>query len=145
MPAILRNTALFVLTLLLFAGCRNEQHPLSDKGLIPREQMIRLMADVEFTEALIKLRQVNISHDSIKKLAQSSYDSLYAHYRLTPEMFKENLNYYQGNLEDFQAMLDSVMVLLTRQKDSALSKNPPEKSADTLFKNQEKKKITVKQ
>jgi hypothetical protein len=85
---------------------------------IPREQMIRMMADIELTEAALKLKQVKISRDSVKLLAAKCYDSLYSFYGTTPEEFKENLSYYLLDMEGFQALSDSVIINLTRRKDS---------------------------
>ena len=95
--------------------------------LIPREQMIRMMADMEITEAALKIKQVRSSRDSIKKIAAISYDSLYIYYRVTPEQFKDNLKLYQQDLEDYEAMVDEVIVLLTQRKDSShnLAKDTP--------------------
>lgn len=109
------------------SGCRNGQQEIAagyDK--IPRDQMIRLMADVELTEAALKIKQVKMSRDSVKLFAAKCYDSLYQSYGVTPEQFRENLKYYQLDMEDFQAMTDSVIINLTRRKDSIsnLSKTP---------------------
>jgi hypothetical protein len=101
------------------AGCRKGQKEIAD-GVkkIPREQMIRMMADIELTEAALKLKQVKMSRDSVKQLAAKCYDSLYYFYGTTPEEFKENLRYYQLDMEGFQALSDSVIINLTRRKDS---------------------------
>ncbi len=117
----LKRTFLLISLLLAvnLTGCRNGQKEIAagfDK--IPREQMIRLMADVELTEAALKIKQVKISRDSVKLFAAKCYDSLYQSYGVTPEQFNENLKYYQLDMEDFQAITDSVIINLTRRKDS---------------------------
>ena len=104
---------------LLVTGCKpgNTGFPEGQKQ-IPREQMVRLMADMELNEAALKLKQVRLSRDSVKKIARQSYDSLYVYYQVTPEQFKENLKYYQLDMDDFQEMLDEVIIELTQHKDS---------------------------
>lgn len=104
---------------------------------MPREQLIHLMADIELTEAALKLKQVKLSRDSVKRIAEKCYDSLYQAYGLTPEQFRENLRYYQLDMVDFQAITDSVIINLTRRKDSVsnLSKTPDTlktKTTDTV-------------
>ncbi len=100
-------------------GCRNGQNKtISGSKSISRDQMIRLMADIELTEAALKIKQVKLSRDSVKIIAKKCYDSLYQFYGITPEQFTENLKYYQRDLEDFQAITDSVIINLTRRKDS---------------------------
>lgn len=104
---------------------------------MPREQLIHLMADIELTEAALKLKQVKMSRDSVKLFAEKCYDSLYQAYGVTPEQFRENLRYYQLDMEEFQAITDSVIINLTRRKDSVsnLSKTPDTlktKTTDTV-------------
>jgi len=104
---------------------------------MPREQLIHLMADIELTEAALKLKQVKMSRDSVKLFAEKCYDSLYQAYGVTPEQFRENLRYYQLDMEEFQAITDSVIISLTRRKDSVsnLSKTPDTlktKTTDTV-------------
>ncbi|NTW23886.1 MAG: DUF4296 domain-containing protein [Lentimicrobium sp.] len=132
---------LLVSLIIGLTGCINDQKEFaSGQKQIPREQMIRLMADMELTEAALKAKQVKLSRDSIKKIAAQSYDSLYSFYGVTPEQFKENLRYYQIDLEDFQAMSDSVIITLTRHKDSVsnLKKTPAD---TTIIKSKSKIKI----
>ncbi len=108
-------------------SCRNGQKEIvAGFDKMPREKLIRLMADVELTEAALKLKQVKVSRDSIKLIAEKCYDSLYHFYGVTPEQFRENLKYYQLDMEEFQAITDSVIINLTRRKDSVsnLSKTP---------------------
>lgn len=121
---------MFVLLIvaLCFTGCSSKRETLpSGQKQIPREQMIRLLADLQLTESALKIKQVKMSRDSVKQFANFCYDSLYAFYRVTPEQFRDNLRYYQGDMEDFQAMMDSVVVTLSRQRDSAT--NPPKPRA----------------
>ena len=123
-------------------SCKNDKKEFaSGQQQIPREQMIRLMADIELTEAAPKTKQGKLSRDSIKKIAAQSYDSLYSFYGVTPEQFKENLKYYQLDLEDFQAMSDSVIVTLTRHKDSVSNLKESLPASDTTI---IRKKIKIK-
>lgn len=123
-------------------SCQSDKKEFSSgQQQIPREQMIRLMADMELTEAALKTKQVKLSRDSIKKIAAQSYDSLYSFYGVTPEQFKENLKYYQLDLEDFQAMSDSVIITLTRHKDSVSNLKDSLPTPDTTI---IRKKIKIK-
>lgn len=119
-----------VLSLVLFSGCGNDsitKEKIDPARIIPREKMIRLMADMNLTESMLKLKQNKLARDSVKKIAAQTYDSLYLYYGITPRQFDENMEYYQENMDDFQAMIDSVLVVLTKQKDSiANQKNLPD-------------------
>lgn len=137
------NISVVLLSLMVsLNSCKSDKKDFAGgQQQIPREQMIRLMADMELTEAALKTRQVKLSRDSIKKIATQSYDSLYSFYGVTPEQFKENLKYYQLDLEDFQAMSDSVIITLTRHKDSVSNLKDSLPKPDTTI---IRKKIKIK-
>jgi len=135
------SSLLLAFFIFLSQGCNSgKKGSTMESEVIPREQMIRLMADMEITEAALKMKQVRNSRDSIKKIATISYDSLYISYRITPEQFKENLKLYQQDLEDYEAMVDEVIILLTQRKDS-IANLPKDAPPDTL---QPKKEPVVK-
>lgn len=115
----------------ILSGCLPENKNNKPIGLIPRDSMISLLATMELNEAALKIQQKNNNRDSINKLASRSYDSLYSFYRFTPEQFKSSIDYYQNDLEDFQKMLDEVLLILTKERDSL--QNLPKKTADTLI------------
>lgn len=119
-----------LIVVLGISACSQKTAYKGSLPLIPRDSMICLMADMEFTEAALKFQQRSSNNDSIKRLVNRSYDSLYSWYNYSPEQFELSLGYYQNNLVDFQKMLDEVILQLTRERDSVqyLSK----KVADTL-------------
>lgn len=79
------------------------------------------MADVEVVEAQLRFQQTRITHDSLQKVKSENYDSLYMFYKITPEQFNQNLKYYQGDLVNFEGMIDEVILLITRSRDSVLN------------------------
>lgn len=110
---------LILLSLLVSIQCkRDEFQKLSKEQIIDRETMIHLMADLEITEAALKLKQTKIKYDSLKKLSNMAFDSLYLYYKTTPEAFRLNLKNYQHDMEDYQEMLEEKINLLTRKNDS---------------------------
>ncbi len=128
---MIRSLYFLIIIAMSFSGCRSDKKSLpSGQKQIPRDQMIRLMADIELTESALKIKQVKMSRDSVKQFANFCYDSLYAYYGVSPEQFRENLRYYQGDMEDFQSMMDSVVVTLSRQRDSV--SNPPRPKAGAI-------------
>ncbi len=110
---------LSVLALLAFTQCKqDETSKLSKEQIIDRESMIHLMADMEITEAALKFKQTKMKYDSVRILSNMAFDSLYLYYNTTPELFKENLKYYQYDMEDFQEMLEEKINLISRKNDS---------------------------
>ncbi|MFA6949661.1 MAG: DUF4296 domain-containing protein, partial [Lentimicrobiaceae bacterium] len=116
---IARLVVITCLFLVSVSACRQDNpQALSKDQIIDREVMIRLMADMEITEAGLKAKQASMPYDSVKMIADSVYDSLCLYYKTTPELFKENLRYYQQDMEEYQKMLDDKITLLTMKKDS---------------------------
>lgn len=112
---------ILVFMLLSLMGCKpSDRTPEPDK-LIPRDEMVDIMADVEVVEAQLRFQQTRITHDSLQKVKSENYDSLYMFYKITPEQFNQNLKYYQGDLVNFEGMIDEVILLITRSRDSVLN------------------------
>ncbi|HLO89981.1 MAG TPA: DUF4296 domain-containing protein [Lentimicrobium sp.] len=109
-----------IMLVVMFSCDDNGKSEVKPKQLIDRETMILLMADMDVTDAALKVKQVGISHDSLKKLADQAYDSLYLYYKITPEVFRQNMQYYQRDMEDFEKMVDDKISLLSRKKDSIM-------------------------
>lgn len=124
-----RILLLSVIVIWTLSGCRPQSSSKEPTGLIPRDSIISLMATMELNEAALKIQLKNNNRDSINKLALRSYDSLYSFYHYTPEQFKNSLDYYQDNLDDFQKMLDEVILILTKERDSIQNQG---KAKDTL-------------
>lgn len=116
---IARLVVIACLLLVSVCACRQDNsQSLSNDQIIDREVMIHMMADMEITEAGLKTMQASMPYDSVKMIADSVYDSLCLYYKTTPELFKENLRYYQQDMEEYQKMLDDKITLLTMKKDS---------------------------
>ena len=118
----MRNwSLLLILMLLSLWGCKPSDRKLRPDKLIPRDEMIQLMADVEVVEARLRFQQTRITHDSLQKEKIKSYDSLYMFYKVTPDQFSQNLIYYQRDLENFERMMDEIILSITRARDSVIN------------------------
>lgn len=118
----------------LLSACNMKGKQLNDQDIIPQEKMIRLMADIEITEAGLRFKQTKISGDSLTRLKSRAFDSLYIYHQVTPAQFKNSLAFYQKKLDNFERMMDEVMQIITREKDSINNmKSPP---ADSVKNNQ---------
>ncbi|MGE5382153.1 MAG: DUF4296 domain-containing protein [Omnitrophica WOR_2 bacterium] len=103
----------------LMINCtRIDQVKIAKDEIIDKETMVHLMADMDLTEAALKIRQDRISRDSLKLLSARAYDSLYLFYKTTPRLFKENLRYYQEDIELYKQMTDEKVTILSQKRDS---------------------------
>lgn len=122
----------FLILLLLSAtmSCKESGNiELPQDEMIDRQKMIQLLADMEITEAALRMKQSKIGRDSLESISNRAYDSLYLYYKVTPEMFYKNLKYYQNNMETYEAMMEEKITLLSKKKDSI---SMEKRDSDTL-------------
>lgn len=113
------SSLFYIFFVLVVLSCnQSDRNNGTPEQIIDRETMIRLMADMDITDAALKTKQMSLKHDSIRRLSNRAYDSLYLYYKTTPENFRLNVGYYQRDLEDYQKMMDEKIILLSKKKDS---------------------------
>jgi hypothetical protein len=112
-------------------GCKRSAQHAEGTEVIPRNLMVKIMVDIEITEASLRFLQSKVNKDSLDKIADQAFDSLYTYHNITPTQFNTNLDIYQENLEDFEKMMDEVMLAITKAKDSL--SNTPEIPTDTII------------
>lgn len=119
---------LFLLT--ISPGCNRSAKHADGAEVIPRDMMVRIMTDIEITEASLRFLQSKVNKDSLNKISEQAFDSLYTFHKITPAQFNKNLDMYQEDLADFEKMMDEVMLAITKAKDSL--SNTPEIKTDTV-------------
>ena len=112
---------LLIFVLATLWGCKPSDRTPEPDNLIPRDKMVDIMADVEVVEAQLRFQQNRINHDSLQKVKTKSYDSLYMYFKVTPEQFSQSIKFYQGDLVNFEGMIDEVILSITRARDSVLN------------------------
>ena len=99
-------------------GQKNEYTPKSaTDSIIPREQMIRILVDVQLVEATLNL-QKNRGQD-ISHLTGNYYQWLYRKYHISGKRFRNNLNIYRSDPQNFSRMYEEVLKNLTDQANKA--------------------------
>jgi Domain of unknown function (DUF4296) len=80
---------------------------LSADSVIPRDKMIRILVDVHLVEASLNLKRDRGGNVSF--LTQNYYQWLYRKYHMSHQRFRDNLNYYKTDTENFSKMYDEVV------------------------------------
>jgi hypothetical protein len=78
---------------------------------IEQEDMIRIMTDFRLTEATI--RQMAGYGEDTRIISKFYYDNMFAKYEITPEIYKENLDYYANDPKLMHEMSAEVVNRLT--------------------------------
>lgn len=121
---------LIIFLLTTSPGCNRSAKHADGTEVIPRDIMVRIMTDIEITEASLRFLQSKVNKDSLNKISDQAFDSLYTFHKITPAQFNRNLDMYQEDLTDFEKMMDEVMLAITKAKDSLT--NTPEILTDTV-------------
>jgi hypothetical protein len=92
------------IVLLLF-GCHSVQKghitPVPD-NLIPKDKMTSILVDIQLIEASIKTDTYH--RQNADYFTKYYYSYIFDKYKISQKNFEESLNYYQQNLEEFDAI-----------------------------------------
>lgn len=95
--------------MLLACGGGNSKTP---EGVIPKDKMIEVIAEIELTQALIKLK--SSTQDTINE--QELYNEVYQDYNISQEKFNRSLKHYCENPKSLMNMYGKVIENLTKKQ-----------------------------
>lgn len=106
----------FIALSLPFVACQNESKNAMKPLRLTEEQMFRLVKDVQLAEATLGFqRNIGKISDDQKDIY---FDLIFKKNGLTPEIFEENLDFYNHTPEKLERIYDSVIVSLQRMQDT---------------------------
>lgn len=94
---------------LAIAGCKS-----TPEGVLNEEKMVAVFTDIHIAEGRLKV--VGIFTDSAKKMAPVLYDQLYRTHQITAEEFQKSYDYYTSDPKKLEAILDKVIVELSKKE-----------------------------
>lgn len=119
----MRSVIVFCLVCLSIS-CSGPKHEyprgLSSDSVISRGQMIRILVDVQLVEATLNLEK-NRGKD-IAHLTGNYYQWLFRKYHISDKRFRNNLDYYRSDPENFSKMYEEVVKNLTDQANKSSQK-----------------------
>lgn len=104
---------LFVLLYVISCGKKKKEFVVPD-GIIKKEEMVKILADIHITEATINLR--NVSATNTVSLNASLYKNVFVKHSIAKEEFEKSYTYYSGNTELFNDVYDNVITELTKMQ-----------------------------
>jgi hypothetical protein len=100
-----------ILTMLTFFSCSNSDD-LVPEGVLDKDDMIVVMAEIELTQALIKLKSSTIDTINERQL----YNEVYIEYNISEEEFNNSLNHYCKDPALLKEMYGKVIENLTKKQ-----------------------------
>ena len=99
----------FILILLCSCSSQEETFP---EHLIKKEQMVDIIAEIELTQAFIKLKTAHT--DSINQ--EVLYQNVFERFSVTKKKFNESLTYYASDPEQLEFIYDQVIIKLSEDE-----------------------------
>jgi len=81
------------------------------KRLLTEDSLVIVLTEVQLAEGAITYTR--ISHKKVKNDKEKYYAYIYRKYNLTPELVKENIDYYNSDPERMIAIYDKVLARLS--------------------------------
>ncbi len=103
---------------LTFFSCNKSQEKIPD-NLIQREKLIPLLADLQYVEAIIQLKNLSYT-DSTKVIAYGNYKYILEKHKITPEQFTSTFDWYKNHPKEMSELYKEVLTQLS--KDAATKK-----------------------
>ena len=114
---MIHRIAFVVALFMSIISCNNNDKP---DDLIPKNEMIEIMSDINLAEGALKIYQ--IYPDSIRKYAPVYYETVYKKHKVSSQQYKNSYNYYYQNPEEMGKMMDKVSEELSK-KESGIEKD----------------------
>ena len=108
-----KHIFLFFLALIFLAACHDDV----PKGIIQRDRMVKLMADVHIIDGSIyNLNEATA--DTLYKYGNDRYNKLFKSYQTDSTQFKNSLKYYTKQPEVLAEMYTNIIASLQAKNDS---------------------------
>jgi hypothetical protein len=108
-----------IIALLLSAGCKKKESKVPN-GVLGKEQMVKVMLDVNLTEAAFRIHPPFNSKDTID--INVYYEKIFKKYKITKQQFNKSLDYYTKHPDKFGDIYDEVINRLSRIQSEEKSK-----------------------
>lgn len=99
------------LVMVFAIGC-TEEEPVVPEGLIPRDEFVAIMADIQLVEALAKQKMIR-NDDPEVKLAEY-YGAIYSKYGIADSTFIATYDWYHRHPDELLEVYDEVLNRLSR-------------------------------
>ncbi|MCF8307488.1 MAG: DUF4296 domain-containing protein [Bacteroidales bacterium] len=134
--------AVIIVLLVFFLAmdaCDNDRSSSEEYKIIENDKMVDVMVDVHIIEAT--LRNKKISGDSLKKLTNNYYQTLFDKYNISRQDFDSSFAYYEANVGQLNNIYEKVIERLNKkqrkleqiqkeQREKERNRDEPKKSVD---------------
>ena len=105
-----------ILFCLCLLGCQSQEGK-QPRNLVPRDKMVRILADIHTAEARI---ESNVSYtDTAMMTFNNEQQKILERYQVTPDQFKETYTYYLEHLREMDALYEIIVDTLSVRESKA--------------------------
>lgn len=114
----MKKLLIVILGFSILYSCSPSEEKVPD-NLIKREQLIPLLADLQYAEAIIQLKNLSYT-DSTKAIAYGHYKDVLEKHHISAEQFTETFEWYKKHPKEMSELYKEVLTQLS--KDAATKK-----------------------
>ncbi|MFM7015356.1 MAG: DUF4296 domain-containing protein [Bacteroidota bacterium] len=114
----MKKGLILITTLLVLCACHKSDEKIPEE-LIKREQLVPLLADLQYTEAIIQLKNLSYT-DSTKAIAYGNYKYIFDKHHIEPATFISTFEWYKAHPKEMSELYKDVLTQLS--KDAATKK-----------------------
>ncbi len=106
-----------IILVIFLSSCKNKNNEdltFVPDNIIPMEQMVDILTDFQLVEASLNIKRKN--SQNYKDYVNFYYDFIFEKYDITPDKFKESLDYYENHLKQFEKVYEEVIAKLNEKQ-----------------------------
>lgn len=111
------------ISLLLLGSCHHSEEMMPPQPLMPRQQMVSVLADLHLLEA--RVEAARLSPDSARALYLQQHKSVLWRRRVTDSVFQQSYRYYAGHGKDLDEIYATVIDTLAMRQVKVAAKPTP--------------------
>jgi hypothetical protein len=115
----MKNLFLLLIIILLATAC--SQPSEKPANLLPKETMVRVMADMHFAEA--KVKNMRVSTDSARHVFSIYELKIFDRWNISPEQYTQSYEYYLTRYDEMTAMQAALIDTLSRRQQQVSAKS----------------------
>ncbi len=110
-------TVKVLLSMLLLAFVTSCYHEVGEKVIVPKrllpeDSLVMVLTEIQLADGAITYKR--ISHKKVGDEKQKYYAVIYKKYNLTPELLKDNIDYYNTDPDEMVKIYDKVLARLSQ-------------------------------
>jgi hypothetical protein len=109
----MKKQFLFLACCFFLASCLSDEVKIPE-GVIPRDQMVAVLADVQIAESVMSYKDSR--GDITISKAPDYYQFIFSKYHITEKQFRKSFTFYSGQIEMMDKIYEDVIIEISKRQ-----------------------------